>query len=429
MYSLRARWIVPISSPPIDGGYLHIIDRKIRECSQTAYGPSIDLGEVAVVPGFINAHVHLDLEPLEAGNEPIPSMSGWLRQVVAARIASSQRPDALQHQRSVILHNLSKVLSSGAAVLGDIAASPIDYNDLETTAIGAVLFREVIGHKPTRFEPLWNNAIEIIRRGHWYPWQLGISPHAPFSTSAEIYQRINELSRGDGYYHVATHWFESQEERDFLRGIDGPMSAFLHAIGAIEEQAPFVLDDPWTLLESPNADAPRWILVHANIMEPDDFERLAGPIRDRIAGVVYCPRTHARFGHPPHPWREFRRLGIPVGLGTDSLASNPDLDIYEEARFLAATQADADPRDLFKMLTLDGAKTLGVDLCSGSFANWQSHEGIQADADLVVIRSPALSQASGSPRLEECLLAPEAEIVGIMRGGKWAKEPPGITPI
>ena len=70
-------------------------------------------------------------------------------------------------------------------------------------------------------------------------------------------------------------------------------------------------------------------LVHANYLTTEQWQWLNPPLT-----VVYCPRTHAYFGHDPHPYLEMHADGVQVCLGTDSLASNPDLSILEEARFL-----------------------------------------------------------------------------------------------
>src|SRR5262249_46773983 len=97
--------------------------------------------------------------------------------------------------------------------------------------------------------------------------------------------------------------------------------------------------------------------------------------------LIYCPRTHAAFGHPPHLFREFLTNGTPVALGTDSLASNPDLDILAEARFIHEMYPDFPGRLLLHMATLAGATALGFDRTTGSLSRDKS-------ADLVVLPMP-----------------------------------------
>jgi cytosine/adenosine deaminase-related metal-dependent hydrolase len=79
------------------------------------------------------------------------------------------------------------------------------------------------------------------------------------------------------------------------------------------------------------------LLAHVNYADDADLELLAGS----SASVVYCPRTHAFFGHAPHRYREMLARGINVCLGTDSLASNDTLSILDEMRFLRMMDADS----------------------------------------------------------------------------------------
>ncbi len=130
---------------------------------------------------------------------------------------------------------------------------------------------------------------------------------------------------------------------------------FLNRIGAWpSDWQPIV--DPWRELLLGN----RWTLIHANYLSETDLEFLASPIgRQTVDGVVYCPRTHAHFAHPPHPAPELLKLGVPVGLGTDSLASNPDLDVWKEACWLAERHASLSPVQIFQMATRHGGTAIG----------------------------------------------------------------------
>src|SRR5207247_3350094 len=101
-----------------------------------------------------------------------------------------------------------------------------------------------------------------------------------------------------------------------------------------------------------NADVANVLFIHGNYLDP----RLAFP---RGASIIYCPRTHAYFGHPPHPYRQLLARGVRVALGTDSLASNPDLDVLAEARFLHHLHPDTPGAQLLHMATLAGAEALG----------------------------------------------------------------------
>ena len=117
------------------------------------------------------------------------------------------------------------------------------------------------------------------------------------------------------------------------------------------------------------------MFVHGNYLDPADTPFLPSQT------VVICPRTHAAFGHAAHPFPHFLQRGVRIALGTDSLASNPDLDILAEARFLRAHYPEVEPAMLLRMLTLSGAEALGFDGVTGSLTAGKS-------ADLVVLPLP-----------------------------------------
>src|SRR5204863_6035500 len=120
---------------------------------------------------------------------------------------------------------------------------------------------------------------------------------------------------------------------------------------------------------------PPVLLIHCNYLPP--HTRFIGPNQS----IVYCPRTHAAFRHPTHPFREFLARGVRVCLGTDSLASNPDLDILAEARFVRQWYPDFPGETLLRMVTLAGAEALGWADQIGSLEAGKS-------ADLVVVPLP-----------------------------------------
>ncbi len=98
-------------------------------------------------------------------------------------------------------------------------------------------------------------------------------------------------------------------------------------------------------------------MIHGNYLAPDEIEFLAGHA-DRLA-VVYCPRTHERFGHPRYPLARMLATGVRVALGTDSRASNPDLSLLEELRHVARHHPEIEPSAVLELGTICGARALG----------------------------------------------------------------------
>lgn len=394
--SYRARRIEPLVGPSLDGGYVTVVGDRIVAVGMRPVGAVRDLGDVLLLPGLVNAHVHLDLSvdssPIAAG----ASFSSWLRAVVQRRRASD--PKLVERSIRVQLDALG---AAGTTCMGDIAAAELGHSLLSASGLGGVSFREVIGRRPERYEPLWKEAVGSLDKAD-SSVRSGISPHAPYSTAPEVYRRCRALPPARD---VCTHWLESPEEVEYLRTGTGPLRDFLEEMGALDD-ASEPLGDPWAWLCEPSA-GPAPTLVHCNYLQPRDVDRLAElAAQGRLRGVVYCPRTHAHFGHPPHPWLQLRRRGVSIGLGTDSLASNPDLLVHREGSYLFARDRGGDPAAILRMLTLEGAACLGLgseigSLEAGKRADFSAYRECKSVEDFLSVESP------------DCL--------GAARAGRWSE--------
>ena len=159
---------------------------------------------------------------------------------------------------------------------------------------------------------------------------------------------------------LAIHLAETPGELELLRDHTGELVEFLKSLGAWDAENLF--HDLFEALGQ-LISAPRALLVHGNYLGDAEIQFIE---RKPHFTVVYCPRTHAYFGHSPHPWRRMQEKGIRVVLGTDSRASNPDLSIWREGRFLAERFPDVLPETLLRMLTIEGAAAFGIENDYGS---------------------------------------------------------------
>ena len=216
----------------------------------------------------------------------------------------------------------------------------------------------------------------------------GLSPHCALFVRGSLY----EMSVGT--LPIATHLAETREELELLRSRSGPFVDFLNEMNAWDPTG--LVRDPLEVLHL----LPRGIFVHCNYLDPTTS---FAPSQS----VVVCPRTHAAFGHPHHPFPEMLKRGVRVALGTDSLASNPDLDILAEARFLRQHYPEVEPAMLLRMLTLSGAEALGFDTVTGSLTPGKS-------ADLVVLSLPG----DGGSDPYDLVLASTLPVKGVMFRGE-----------
>jgi cytosine/adenosine deaminase-related metal-dependent hydrolase len=143
----------------------------------------------------------------------------------------------------------------------------------------------------------------------------------------------------------------------------------------------------------------RALLAHVNYCDDDELEVLAAG----KGSVLYCPRTHEYFGHPPHRWKEMLARGINVAVGTDSCASSPDLNLVDDLRLLHRIAPGVDPETLWQMATVRAAKAINKETSVGSLTagKW---------ADLVVF--PAQGEAPLREILETRIGAAQVWIGG-----------------
>jgi cytosine/adenosine deaminase-related metal-dependent hydrolase len=363
-WTLTARWILPVSGPPLENGTVTV--RGATFAAVEPHGqraPDVDLGNVAVIPGLVNAHTHLDLSGVP-GRIPFDGdFTNWLRGVIAHR--RSQEPEQVE---AAVRAGLAESLRHGVTLLGDISGGGLSWPVLAQASCRAVVFHELIGLPRERVDSALGAArrwLETIVRSE--TCRPGLSPHAPYSVSDVLFAGSAELARDVGL-PLAVHVAETRGELELIKQRTGPLVPFLQELDAWDESG-LVSDLDrgvlWTCRSS------HTLYVHANYLTADQVEPVHGT-------VVYCPRTHAYFGHPPHPFRDFPKRGIRVALGTDSLASNPDLDLLAEARFLHQLYPDVPGLTLLWMATQAGAEALGWADITGSIAPGKS-------ADLVAV--------------------------------------------
>lgn len=344
--------------PAIEGGTLTIAgDRIVAVEPPGKARVDLDLGDVAVLPGLVNAHTHLDLGALR-GRLPPSRFTDWLRAVVAYRRSSTAAEWA-----PAIRAGIDESLRNGTTLVGDIAFAGTSGPILTASPLRAVAFYELIGLKRSRAEQVLQEADRWLARQHrTASYRFGLSPHAPYTVSRYL---MEEAVRRAQLVHLplAVHFTETSEEGSLLLFRTGPLRAFLEELGAWDES------DLFSSLTEPllcAAEGRPGLLIHGNGLSPPGFPGVS---------IVYCPRTHAYFGRPPHPFAELQAAGMNVALGTDSLASNPDLSILEEMRFLHRRRPEVDGEQIVRMGTVCGAQALGWEvqtgtLTPGKLADW-----------------------------------------------------------
>jgi cytosine/adenosine deaminase-related metal-dependent hydrolase len=334
---------------------------RIVEVAAQRTGECIDLGNVAILPGLINAHTHLEFSdcaaPLGSPGMPLPD---WLRMVIAAR------RDAGANASAAIARGLAESLRTGTTTIGEIATGGWTEQSLAGAPVDLLAYFEMRGLMAERVPERLADAERIVSLAREasppHAWRAGLSPHARYSVHPELLVGLVRLAHAHGL-PMAMHLAESREEVELLATGGGPFRAFLEDLGVWD---PSAFPHGTRVLEYLQvlAAAPRALVVHGNYLSDEELEYLAMHAERMTA--VYCPRTHAYFGHARHPLPRLLALGAAVALGTDSRASNPDLGMLAEMQHVARTFPEIEPAEVLRLGTLAGAAALDCQATSGS---------------------------------------------------------------
>jgi cytosine/adenosine deaminase-related metal-dependent hydrolase len=394
--TLRARAVLPMHGPPLDGGWVRIKGgRVVAVGRRRAAGPTIDLGDVLLLPGLVNPHTHLEFSKIPKPVPPQPpgGLAGWIPAAVAAR-----RHAARDETAQAILSGLQESAAAGVTLLGEIATADPALSYPTHGVPRLRVFRECLGLGERRIE----QSLASLRRSldRLPASSAGISPHAPYSVKASLAATLLKLAAKQGL-PVVVHLAESREEQDLIEQGTGAFRELLDSIGAWPSPPPQLLSAAdWVSLA---CRAPRAAFVHASFLDRPTFDRLVRH-RDRAA-VIVCPRTALLISGRIAPVRELLAAGIHVALGTDGRGSAPDLSPLREAQALI-DRGLASPQEALKMMTTSAAWAIGCERIAGRIACGRP-------ADLVVLRP-----AEHSTDTYADALAPSTQVVMTLRSGR-----------
>ena len=357
---ISARWIVPVDSAPRAGGTVTVHAGRIVSVDAAGERTPDERHDSSVlIPGLINAHTHLDLSHLRGRVPPCLPLTDWLGQVVARR-----RESSAEAASAAVRDGLAEAMRFGTTMLADISGGGASWDALAEAPLESVCYREILGLPSVRAETSWAEAMTWLGSRPESPTvRAGLSPHAPYSVHRAIIEAAARIAP------VCVHLAESADERDLLEHRTGPFVPFLKRLNVWE---PTSLAPSWDWIAWRCSRASHALFAHGNHLPP---ETAMGP----QSTLVYCPRTHSAFGHPPYPLAAFLAAGHRVALGTDSLASNPDLDVLAEARHVRAIHPAIPGETILRLATRNGAAAMGADRRTGSLTPGKQ-------ADLTVIR-------------------------------------------
>ena len=366
-----ASWLINPDTDPLPGGAVAVsggaiiatgtLDDLRRGHPGT---PVVEYPGCAILPGLVNSHTHLELTHfpswrLRTHVEYNPRrFVDWVIQVIKIKRGLSRDDYAAS-----VREGMRMCLESGTTAVGEIVCDPALAPLYRSAPLSGRLFFELLGHDPARFRPLLEQALAACNDEGTGAFLPGLSPHAPYTIGGENLAPIRDAALEKGLA-LAIHVSESLAEGDFIFDSTGPLAAELYPfVGWERYLTPPRRCTSTELLDRAGLLTPATLAVHCVHVTLCDAEIL----KKRGVHAVLCPRSNERLDVGLPPVGLFKKLAIPLALGTDSLASNDSLSLWEEMRYaLAAFPHDLSPREVFAMATAGGAAALGIAGACGS---------------------------------------------------------------
>ena len=401
----QARYLLPIAAPPREDGALVVVKGRIvaagpRKALAAAHPGAtvVDFGDAVLLPPMVNTHTHLELTDFDAwaqaageGGQPA-SFVDWIMRLVRVRRTVGQA-----QLRDSLAAGLQRSLLAGTGAVGDILTTLAAAEAYRCSPLAGRVFAEVLG-RDTELLAARLAAIAALSTappGPSLAW--GLSPHAPYTLSPQTLDMALRFAAAN-HLPCAIHLAESPDEVRFLADGSGPLAACLQAAAVWDpRREPHSGCSPVATLARPGRLASGDLAIHGVQVAGEDVDRLART----GCTVVLCPRSNARLGVGRAPLAAYLQAGIPLALGTDSLASAPSLSLWEEIAFGRQWFAGCAAPDVWlAMATRGGAEALGLGQVMGGLA-----AGSPAAFQVVTLpRLPSL------PDLAEALCAAGSEV-------------------
>ncbi len=387
----RARHLVTMDGPPVEDGAVAVRGNLVAATGrwtdlrrEFSGEPAEDLGDVTLLPGFVNAHCHLDYSTLRHAILPPASFAEWV-----GRINALKRTMAPEDYLAAIAKGFREFGRWGATTLLNVESFPellwklgppplrtwwfyemIDVRSVTPTeeiVAGALLFFQKAGEEGTR-EPRNREFKEDPKpkvqtkgdAGFAAGWLggTGLSPHAPYTASPQLYRLARDCARQAGMPWT-THLGESADERAMFVHGRGPLHRFLAGLGRPMDDCGHG-QSALAQLTAAGCLGPECIAVHLNDWEPADFSLVepGGPLAGLT--VVHCPLSHRYFRHARFPLEKLRERAVNLCVATDSAVSDGSFSLLDELRAASGVYPGVDPADWLGTITLNPAQALGL---------------------------------------------------------------------
>ena len=355
----RAAWVLPIAAPPIRDGWVAVEAGRIVDCGaghppagSRVAAPPFGTESAAIMPALVNAHTHLELSYMRGLVPPAASFDTWVRAMLSLR---RKHPDPFAAD---IIHAAGAAIvearNAGTGVIGDISNTLVSARLLSDAGMPGHVFHEILGFNAEDPRGLVDAArarVEALDLTDAVV-RVTVTPHAPYSVSPALFMAVAEHAAGA---LTSIHLGESQEEVHFLSHGGGPIQAALEALGAWNPKWTPPRCGPVEYLEKFGLLSDRLLAVHGVQLSYRELAQLTAA----GATLVTCPRSNQWVGAGSPPVEQFYASGVRVAIGTDSLASVEDLNLFAEMAAIRGLSSRVPARAILESATRIGADALG----------------------------------------------------------------------
>ena len=399
----QTAWLLPVDAPPLRRGWVDVSDGSVVAVGVSGPPPEhhVDLSDHVVLPGLVNAHVHLELSDLRNQVPPADTMPAWAGQVIARARERTPDPEAIGRA-------IRETRAAGTAVVGDITNTLASVQPLARSALAGVVFHELLG-----FDVADGERVVTEARAAWPSVarpdvRLAFAAHAPYSVSPTLFSAIGAVDPTRGGSPRSVHAGESREELEFLRSGSGPWRDLLVRMGRLDAAWSPPRVGPVGYLERLGWLREDTLFVHGVQLTASELGRVAAG----GATLVTCPRSNRWTGAGVPPIARFYASGVRVAFGTDSLASVDDLNLFSELGEARRLAPEVPASRLIESATRIGAEGLGFGDRFGTIAPGRA-------ASLIAVRAP------DGERLPDAVADVEEWLVSGIRSEQisWLDEP------
>lgn len=367
MVVYTARHLLPVASPAVTDGAVAVQDGRIAAVGRrheivksAGAGAEVrDLGDSVLLPGLVNAHTRLDLSWIQDTPPPLDNYPAWLLDIWKRRGSVDEAAARAATERAI-----AAMVAGGTVAVGDVANLPCSAPLLAQSPLHGVVFLEIHGFRAEEAEAILDRAAAALDAAEGDPAVRAakgritvlLSPHSAHAVSGPLLKALAGRATAAGEI-LTIQLAQAQDETEMLQDGSGALPGVLREMGCWDEGWHPPAHSPVEYLDRLGVLSTRTLAVHCIHIGSQDISKLQA----RGVTVVTCPRSNVRLDVGRTPVPKLLSSGVPVALGTHSLATAPDLDLFAEMAALRSEHPGLSPAAVLRMATLNGARALKLE--------------------------------------------------------------------